>query len=119
MFKTKCSTKKKKKDNNLDTIELDLLENSGSKLNSSLCTRSVYIKAGLSRRPSSVYIPPKERCSFFLALFSLAKWVNVLSASPPLGHVRPAQNVLQRSCKIHSVFSHVTLSNPAEILGKA
>lgn len=34
------------KDNNLDTLELDLLETSGSNLNSPLRTPSVYIKAG-------------------------------------------------------------------------
>lgn len=43
--------------------------------------------------------------------------MTVLPASPPLGHVRPLQNVLQQqSCKIRSVLS---LPNPAEILGEA
>lgn len=104
-FKLFLRAKRDKKDNNLDTIELDLSQTTDSKLNSSLCTPSVYIKARQSRRPSSVYISPKERCSFFpLALFSLAmgKCAHSLPTSWPL--LSFAKTSCNRALKFRAVL---------------
>lgn len=60
------------KDNNLDTLELDLLKTSGSNLNSPLRTPSVYIKAGYRGILALfIFLQRRDVAFFFLALFSL------------------------------------------------